>query len=419
MRCALLAVGLLFGAGSGLGQKGDVANAPDPCMTRQGKYYYIFSTGAGIPIRRSEDLVHWKLVGRVFDTSPAWTAQAVPGHQGYWAPDISFYSGTYHLYYSLSRLGKRDSAIGLATNKTLDPADPQYRWVDEGLVIRSYEDYDWNAIDPALVLDRKGQPWMAWGSYWSGIKLRQIDPATGKPSTRNTRQYDIASRVKLKPPAIEGAIIAWKNGYFYLFVSFDGGPNYKVMVGRSREVSGPYVDRQGKSLMDGGGTLLVSRHGGINGPGHNGLLLDGFHDWFVVHYTDAQTQGSRSRDLQLRPLMWASDGWPLVGEPEWVPAWAQADSRTMPASPVGSWEHGLNYEVTGRITLLPNGTIDGPVPGGKWVRKGWFLTLKWPAAGGGHTVESGVLSPDGKAFSGRDQSDRLIGGRKAEVESNP
>ena len=149
----------------------------DPAVIRQADTFYVFSTGGRrrgpgiIPIRCSNDLYNWNLCGQVFDKLPEWVSKEIPGARGAWAPDISFYNGKYHLYYSVSRFGKNDSVIGLATNKTLDPNDADYKWVDRGLVVRSYEGRDnFNAIDANLVIKDKRNIWLCWGSFWSGIK---------------------------------------------------------------------------------------------------------------------------------------------------------------------------------------------------------------------------------------------------------
>jgi arabinan endo-1,5-alpha-L-arabinosidase len=143
--------------------------------------YYLFSTGPGIPIRRSRDLYHWERAGRVFDRTPAWFKEAVPGSAWIWAPDISSYEGGYRLYYSVSTFGSNRSCIGLATNQTLDPQSPDYHWVDHGPIVRSGRADDWNAIDPNMVRDHQNRSWLALGSYWSGIKLVRLDPHTGAP----------------------------------------------------------------------------------------------------------------------------------------------------------------------------------------------------------------------------------------------
>lgn len=147
--------------------------------------YWVFHTGRGIPTFRSKDLVKWERGPAVFTTAPEWIAANVPENRNmsYWAPDIIHVGDRYLLYYSVSAMGKMTSAIGLATNPTLDPNDPAYKWTDEGIVVQTREGQPgdaYNAIDPALFQDNDGSLWMVFGSYWTGIKLLQLDPKTGK-----------------------------------------------------------------------------------------------------------------------------------------------------------------------------------------------------------------------------------------------
>src|SRR5215218_5628846 len=143
----------------------------DPSIIRQDSAYYVFSTGdegglnhGTIQIRRSLDLTNWELLGTIFPTMPDWIGTTIGGvPPNLWAPDISFFNGKYHLYYAGSRFGTNNSVIGLATNSTLDPASPEYKWVDEGLVIRSRLTDNWNAIDPNLSFDADNAPWLSFG----------------------------------------------------------------------------------------------------------------------------------------------------------------------------------------------------------------------------------------------------------------
>jgi len=307
---------------------GDYQFTHDPSIAREGGAYYVFATGAApgggqLPIRCSTNLTEWKLCGRVFDDIPAWIRQVSPHTRELWAPDISFFSGKYHLYYAYSAFGVNTSGIALATNDTLDPASPRYRWRDEGLVLKSIASDDFNAIDPNIVFDKHGQPWLSFGSFWSGIKMRKIDSATGKTDPADPTLYSLASRVKPAgaapakpglPPdweAIEAPFIVRHQGFFYLFVSFDlccrgTSSTYRVMVGRSRRVTGPYVDADGRPMLQGGGTQLLGANSVWLGPGGESVLqrLEG--DIIVFHAYDAVT-GKPA--LQISTLTW-KDGWP-------------------------------------------------------------------------------------------------------------
>ncbi len=317
------------GASSALHVEGDVALTHDPSIARDGRTYYVFATGKApgggqLPIRCSDDLDRWRLCGRVFDQVPGWIRQTSPGTEDLWAPDISFSHGEYRLYYAYSIFGKNLSGIALATNKTLDPARPDYKWVDRGLVLRSTVADDFNAIDPATIEDSSGRLWMAFGSFWSGIKMRELDPAAGKLLGSNARVYDLAARLKpvdatpAKPglppdyQAVEAPSLIAHGGFFYLFVSWDlccrgTKSTYRTMVGRSRVVTGPYLDRTGRSMAEGGGSSLMEANGVWLGPGGASALLQasGRADLLVFHAYSARSGRPR---LQISTIGGATAG---------------------------------------------------------------------------------------------------------------
>ncbi len=273
-------------------------------------------------IRCSKDLTTWKLCGHVFDTIPGWIHKESPGTEDLWAPDISYYQGEYRLYYAYSLFGKNTSGIALATNKTLDPKRPDYKWVDKGLVLRSVASDDFNAIDPNFIVDKQRRSWLAFGSFWSGIKMRRLD-TEGKLSSEDAQLYSLAAREKpanaapAKPglpadwQAVEAPFIAEHGTYYYLFVSWDlccrgVKSTYHTMVGRSKQITGPYVDRNGKPMMQGGGTEVLQANQVWLGPGGESILLGKPEDLLVFHAYDAKT-GKPA--LQISTIDWGS-GWP-------------------------------------------------------------------------------------------------------------
>jgi arabinan endo-1,5-alpha-L-arabinosidase len=151
----------------------------------------------------------------VFTNAPAWTTEAVPGNRNasFWAPDIIHLKDRYWVYYSVSTFGKNTSAIGVVSNPTLDPSDPHYQWTDHGPVVQSHQPSDYNAIDLSVLLDPEGKLWMVFGSFWRGIQLLQLDPATGKRLTADSPLYTVAHA-----DSIEAACLYYHDRYYYLFV---------------------------------------------------------------------------------------------------------------------------------------------------------------------------------------------------------
>jgi arabinan endo-1,5-alpha-L-arabinosidase len=302
---------------------GDLTPAHDPTAIKQGDTYYVFTTsqvrdGNGlIHIRSSKDLVTWTREPSVFAEIPAWAKKAIKGTVGIWAPDVSFSNGRYRVYYSVSTFGSNRSAIGLATTASLNPKDPDYGWRDEGEIFSSTRADDYNAIDANAFVDREGRHWLSFGSFWTGLKMFRLDPATGKQSAEDRKIYSLARRAT--PGAIEAPYIIDRNGYYYLFASNDSccrGANstYYTVVGRSKDVTGPYLDYDGKRMMDGYGQVVL--HANLDktkrwrGPGHVSILRDGRQDYIFYHAYDARKGGVPT--LRVAPLGWTADGWPVA-----------------------------------------------------------------------------------------------------------
>ena len=300
----------------------------DPVILEQDGVYYMFHTGPGITSWRSHDRVHWDTIDPVFPTLPAWMHATIDGFTGHiWAPDISYHNGKYYLYYSVSAFGRNTSCIGLATNDTLNPDEENYQWVDHGIVIRSYPGLnDWNAIDPNLVVTQGGEAYLSFGSFWGGLFIAQLNGeltglaedwehlaciATRNPSSepRPEQGYPIEPG----DGAIEAPFIVEHDDYYYLFASIDyccrgAASNYKMIVGRARDVRGPYVDSSGVSLLEGGGDILLTGDDNWYGVGHCGISeLDG-RGYLVYHGYDVTDPAGRAR-LLLRTIRWT---WPIT-----------------------------------------------------------------------------------------------------------
>jgi arabinan endo-1,5-alpha-L-arabinosidase len=302
-----------------LGSRGVRCHDPSNIVKDKDEYT-IYYTGRGMPSYRSKDLVRWEPGPRVFDAPPPWVAQAAPGNRGgmdFWAPEVIRLGDRYFLYYSASSFGKNSSAIGLTSSPTLDPADSKYHWTDEGIVIRSASSDTFNAIDPAVAQDAEGGLWMAFGSFWSGIKLIQLDPATGKRIAADSPIHSLAHSASIEAPYIH------RHGDdYYLFVNWGlccRGVNstYNMRVGRGRKITGPYFDKEGKDLLQGGGSPLLATEGPFIGPGHAGILKEGNEYWLSMHFYDGTRRGAGT--LAIRHLHWAADGWPIVEQQEQRP----------------------------------------------------------------------------------------------------
>jgi len=276
-----------------------------------GDSYWVFGTGTGISSRVSKDLVNWMEGSRIFREAPAWTTKVNPKSLGkFWAPDLVRSHGQYLLYYSISSWGSRESAIGLARSPTLDPKGPDYGWRDDGIVIRTSSNDDHNAIDPSVLLDPDGRLWLAFGSYWSGIKLVELNPKTGLRLATNSPIHSIAWN-----GAIEAACLHQRGDSYYLFVNWGQccrGTNstYEIRMGRSTSVTGPYLDRDGKNLLQGGGSMLMATEGHRIGPGHAGILNVAGKDFLSYHFYNARQHGRA--ELGITTLKWSDDGWPEV-----------------------------------------------------------------------------------------------------------
>ena len=285
---------------------------PSTVVVCDGKYY-VYGTGRGVSILTSSNGFNWERGGRVFDLVPDSVKSYVPKNNGsgIWAPDIIQLNGEYYLYYSISSWGQFVSAVGLMTSPTLDPKSPDYKWTDRGMVVHSVEGEDLNAIDPGVCHAPDGTFWICYGSYHGNIELVELNPKTGLRIATNSPVSIIANHS-------EASDIIYHDGYFYLFVNHGScckgrESAYNIRVGRSKKVTGPYLDRYGEDLLHAEGQLFLAAAGKQIGPGHFGLLVDDGVEKFSCHYEADLEKGGRSI-LDIRPLLWTADGWPLPGD---------------------------------------------------------------------------------------------------------
>lgn len=300
----------------------------DPVMTREGDTWYLFSTGPGITIYSSADREHWILSDRAFAAEPVWAKTVAPDFNGHlWAPDIIQRNNQFYLYYSVSAFGKNTSAIGVTVNKTLNPKSPDYRWEDKGIVIQSVPNRDaWNAIDPAVIVDEQGQAWMSFGSFWNGLKIFKLNDDWTRPAEPQ-EWHSIAARPQAVtstsseagPAEIEAPFIFKKGEYYYLFASWGlcckgANSTYHLVVGRSRHITGPYVDRAGKNMNEGGGSLLIKGNKNWVGLGHNSAYTWDGKDYLVLHAYE--TADKYLQKLKILNIYWDKERWPHVDEKE-------------------------------------------------------------------------------------------------------
>lgn len=361
-------------------------NFHDPSILKDGDWYYVVTTDVkvggtpkgGIPIRRSQDLIHWDWVGRVFSKVPddarKWTRART-----LWAPDVTKIGGTFYLYYAASRFGTNQSFIGLATSKSMKGP-----WENRGEVIKSTNTSIWNAIDPNIVYDADGNMFMAFGSFFGGIFIVEMDKTTGKikegsdPSLIATRSNSVAS-------AVEGPYIIYNPDLkkYYLFVSYDSlSKDYNVRVGRSDKITGPYVDYNGNEMTNTqlppndvgtkvlGGYKFGSKDGWVM-PGHNSVLRDG-DDYYIVHHARGE-KDTNWPYLHVRKILWSEDGWPMVLPERYT---GEKEQQLTKKLVTGKWEiieldKNNNQQLNSKtITLKENGRIDDGTGKSKWEFKG-------------------------------------------------
>ena len=300
-------------------------NCHDPHIFKdeQTGCYYVYSTDLGKPgihIRKSPDLIHWDYLGTGFEKGVPEEANKWSQAQGLWAPDIIKVGDEYRIYYSASTFGSQQSCIGLAVAK-----HPEGPFEHTGLVIKTTNEAPVNAIDANLVVDHKtGEQYMVYGSFWGGIRIIKLDSTTGL-TAEDGFGIPLATRPReMVDTAVEGAYIRYnkQTGYYYLFVSYGSlASDYHVRVGRSKCITGPYVDYHNVEMTtindkpNDIGLKITSgyKFGDSEGwyaLGHKSVLNDEG-NWYLVHHTRPEI-APKWPYLQVRKMVWTEDGWPLV-----------------------------------------------------------------------------------------------------------
>jgi beta-xylosidase len=367
--------------------------------------YYMYSTGGGM--KYSTDRLHWSSgASPLARGTPASVRNVIPSTRGIWAPDVIFYNNKYYLYYSVASSGPSNNAIGLITSPTLNPSAPDYKWTDMGMVAIHFNKADHKAaIDPCPFIDASNHLWMSWGSgYGDGtsssdpnIFITRLDDTTGLASATDTNDYPVALG------HIEGSFVYYHNGYYYLFWNSGGCCNgarssYTIHMARSRNVTGPYMDRNG--VVNSAATIFLAStvlkngiNGNEHGPGQLGIISENGIDRCTYHY---YPDNGRSV-IGMETIIWGADGWPACAA-DLAPGTYQISSAN------SGLVLGVSQAGTNNGTPLDLETATGS-PSQQWLVD---YTTNGPAADGYYrltSVSSGLVI--GVAQSGTDHGTRI------------
>lgn len=428
----------------------NLSNVHDPTVVlADDGYYYMYQTdasygnahtaGGHFHGRRSKNLVDWEYLGGTMQDAPTWVKEELNAYRaemgldpidnptyGYWAPVVrKIRDGLYRMYYCIVvdnyiKTGAQNltenfdnswterAFIGLM--ETSDPASNV--WEDKGMVICSSSDraidgwgrsslnnwdayFQYNAIDPTLVITPEGEHWMIYGSWHSGIAAIQLDPETGKVMETLPSPWDISDnsygtliatrQMNNRWQASEGPEIIYHDGYYYLFLAYDAlAVPYNTRVARATNITGPYVGMDGTDITNVGGELypVVTHPYKFNGSdgwvgiSHCCVFDDGNGNWYFAsqgRFPENVAGINASNALMMghvRSIRWTEDGWPVV-MPERYGAVPQVDITE--SELVGDWEHiDLSYsygnqKTSSTMTL----SADHTVSAGSWEGATW------------------------------------------------
>lgn len=284
---------------------------PDPTVIKgDDGYYYVFTTvsrahNMQAPIYKSKDLVNWEFANYIF--TPDQKPQDLPGGD-LWAPDVIKYKGKYLLAYALSANGeKQRNGIGLGISDT-----PEGPYKNLGLLFTSESCGVTNSIDPSLI-EEDGKLYLLWGSFY-GIYITEIQ----EDKNGHFRIADLSKKKQIAGDAFEGCHIFKRNGYYYLFASTGTccsgeKSTYRLVVGRSKNLMGPYTDYDGVDMLKNGYNFMMGGNNYYVGPGHGSKVItdnDG-KTWYLYH-AYKRSEINKGRLLMLDEIRWTSDGWPYI-----------------------------------------------------------------------------------------------------------
>ena len=281
-------------------------DAPDPTVVRgkDGKFY-AFSTmqNGNVPVYQSDNLANWEFYGNAYANMNVPTF--VPG-AGIWAPDANYINGKYVLYFSMSTWGGEwEAGIGRST-----AVKPGGYYSDSKLLFNSREIGVQNSIDP-VVYQEKGRNYLIWGSF-RGIYITEL-------TEDGLEIIDKTDIQRIAGTAYEGIYIHKRDGYYYMFGAWGScceglNSSYRVIVGRSKELYGPYVNKQGRKMLDNNHETILVGNDLVRGPGHTSQIFtdDKGQDWILYHGYEAADVNA-GRKMFLDKVNWDKDGWPTIG----------------------------------------------------------------------------------------------------------
>ena len=398
----------------------------DPCIVELDGRTFCFSTGNGGSMKSTKDFKTWTIHGPIMTTPPPWLRTMIPEHRSIWAPDGVKVGNKVRIYYCASRyFGGNDSAIGFQENEHFDANKPNEGWVDHGMVIESSKakGNHYNCIDPDVQIDQQGRHWMFFGSYYSGIYVVELDPESGKIKP-GSEPVSVAWNKGSKENALEGAAGCYHDGYYYLWVSYGLAAQgvrstYQVMVGRSKDPNGPFIDAKGTPMTEGGHVNILKTSPPMFSPGHNEVMHHRDGRWMMsYHFYDGRKFWTGDKwglpRLQVREVLWSADGWPLPGLPVEF-----TNDMKLPThkSVAGKWIHQADFGDVEEITLKPDGAIEAGKRRGKWEAKVDSLTMKWPKLDSETEFweDHLQLAYSGNYYVGRNQAGTVIRGIRSEL----
>ena len=464
--------------------KWNLANVHDPSVVlADDGYYYMYQTDASYGnahvgegqarghfyCRRSKDLVNWEFMGPTMHGVPTWMKAKLneirkamglgasttdfrnQNQFGYWAPCVRRISkDLYRMYYVVTLPGTINGAgtwsercfIGLMETK--NPADID-SWIDKGYVVTNYSElelnykvsatdyahcyFKYNAIDPSLIINEKGEHWLIYGSWHSGFAAMQLDPSTGKPlhalgnpwGKENEASYGkfiYTRQLGNRWQASEAPEVVYHDGYYYLFIAYDElSVAYNTRVVRSKNIDGPYYDITGKDVTNHGGDAYpilthpykFGNHHGWVGISHCAVFNDGKGNWYYAsqqRFPENYKGNANSNALMLggvRSIIWTSDGWPLVLPERYAGITQKAITET---ELLGDWQHinlAYHYKKQDASVAMTLGSDHK-------VKSGWKAGKAWT-----FDASKNVLTIDNERFYLRRELDWEANPRKETI----